>query len=141
MISPQLTGDAPAPILDETALDALRALQDPGEPDVVALVLDEFRVDAADQLLQMRTALGRDDLRQLQHAAHTLKSSAAYVGGKQLSQMCALLETLCRSEVETPGAAPADRQVLAQLVARTEAAFVAFVGALDQRTARSNASA
>lgn len=146
MTSPQLSGSGgatPEPILDETALDALRSLQDPGEPDVVAIVLDEFRVDAADQLLQMRTALGANDMRRLQRAAHTLKSSAAYVGGRQVSQLSALVETLCRSEVDTMGAAPVtvDRQTLAQLVMRTEAAFVAFVTVINQRSANASAAA
>jgi CheY-like chemotaxis protein/HPt (histidine-containing phosphotransfer) domain-containing protein len=114
------------PILDPEQLHALTALQEPGAPDVLDKLVQEFRVDARQLLDQMRTAVQTQDARALRLAAHTLKSSAAYLGGKRLSRCCADLEALCRTEwdADLDGTAPA-------LYEQAELAFAGLMRAIE----------
>ncbi len=88
----QLSALAP---IDEDQLDAIRALQIPGEPDVLQMVLDEYEHDANDLVGQLHQAIAVADVTALHRAAHSLKSSSAYVGARVLSSVCADLEHLC----------------------------------------------
>ena len=75
----------------------------------------------------MRQALSQGDLRALQRAAHTLKSSSGIVGAKALSKGCEDLEMLCRSG-SLNGAQ--------ELVARIDAEYGELRGALDAERER-----
>lgn len=68
--------------MEFTQIEAFRALQVPGEEDVLAQVLDEY--DAAELLEQMRQAA----------AARSLKSSSALLSAKILAAVCVDLEHL-----------------------------------------------
>ena len=93
-------GDA----VDMEQLDAIRALQEPGAPDVVTMVVDEFRMESRDLLRTMACAQASGDAKELHRAAHSLKSSSAYLGAQRLSSVCANLESLAKTGM-TPGAA------------------------------------
>jgi two-component system, sensor histidine kinase and response regulator len=109
-----------API-DEAQLEAIRALQVPGEPDVLAQVLDEYAQDAKQLVRQLRQAVEDGDLAVLHRAAHSLKSSSAYVGAQALSAMCDDLDQLCKSALD--GEELGIPEGAAALVAQIEAAL------------------
>jgi CheY-like chemotaxis protein len=90
--------------LDLEQLDTIRALQEPGAPDVVAMVIDEFRIESRELLRTMARAQAGGDAKELHRAAHSLKSSSAYLGARRLSSVCADLEGLAKTGM-TPGAA------------------------------------
>jgi len=102
--SPQITDDVPAAssatetgTIDPKALQALRALQRPGRPDVLTRVIDLFILDAPRLLAAMRDAIGTSDAEALRHAAHTLKSTSANVGAIVLAARCREIEQLART--------------------------------------------
>jgi HPt (histidine-containing phosphotransfer) domain-containing protein len=72
----------------------------PGEPDVMTQVLDEYARDAAELIRQLHQALEEGDLPALHRAAHSLKSSSAYVGAQTLSIVCGDLDRLCKAAIE-----------------------------------------
>ena len=90
--------------VDREQLDAIRALQDPEGPDVVALVVDEFRNESRQLLQTMARSQVNGDVKELHRAAHSLKSSSAYLGARRLSSLCAELEAMTKSGL-TPGVA------------------------------------
>ena len=62
-------------LIDQSALDSIRALQQPGAPDLLARIIKAY-VDSADSLVAaMRESLASGDLEVLTRSAHTLKSS------------------------------------------------------------------
>jgi HPt (histidine-containing phosphotransfer) domain-containing protein len=83
--------------LDLAVLASLRDLQETGEPDIVAEIGGLFLEHAPSKLSAIRDAADRKDARGLQMAAHSLKSSSAYVGAMRLSALCKELEEMGRS--------------------------------------------
>lgn len=82
---------SPDPI-DPTVLDSLRALQEPGQPDVLTELIDLFLADAPPRITMVQGALAAGDGEALRRAAHALKGSAANVGAMGLAALCADLE-------------------------------------------------
>ncbi|HTD06313.1 response regulator [Undibacterium sp.] len=82
--------------IDPHALQALRALQRPGRPDVLTRIIDMFNSDAPRLLGEMHDAVDANDAEALRHAAHTLKSTSANVGATILSATCKEIEQLAR---------------------------------------------
>src|SRR5439155_135227 len=74
------TDEMLAPVIDPNALQALRALQRPGRPNVLVRIIDMFNSDAPRLLGEMQIAADASDGEALRHAAHTLKSTSANVG-------------------------------------------------------------
>lgn len=83
-------------LIDPAALEALAALQRPGKPDLKARVLGLFRDDTPVSLAAMEEGAASGDLEAVRVAAHTLKSSSAYVGARELSECCAHIERAAR---------------------------------------------
>ncbi|AZQ50757.1 response regulator [Burkholderia cenocepacia] len=106
--------DDDASVIDHKALDALRALQRPGRPDVLTRIIDQFTADAPRLIRDMHAAVEAGDADALKLAAHTLKSSSANVGAHLLSARCREIEQLARA---------ADVGAAVALVAGTDAAF------------------
>ncbi|KVV44449.1 hybrid sensor histidine kinase/response regulator [Burkholderia territorii] len=106
--------DDDADVIDRKALDALRALQRPGRPDVLTRIIDQFALDAPRLIRDMRAAVEAGDADALKLAAHTLKSSSANVGAHRLSARCREIERLARA---------ADVRAAEALVADTDAEF------------------
>jgi CheY-like chemotaxis protein/HPt (histidine-containing phosphotransfer) domain-containing protein len=90
VISPP--GPAQPPALDKSVLESLRKLGRPGEPDPVAELVEIFLQDASERLHRISAALEQDDGRTAASAAHGLKGSAANLGARELSALCACLE-------------------------------------------------
>ncbi|RQV20683.1 response regulator [Burkholderia cenocepacia] len=106
--------DDDASVIDQKALDALRALQRPGRPDVLTRIIDQFAADAPRLIRDMHAAVEAGDADALKLAAHTLKSSSANVGAHLLSARCRAIEQLARA---------ADVGAAVELVAGTDAEF------------------
>ena len=111
-------------LLDPGQLDALRTLQEPGEPDVLAIVFEEFRQESRQQMRHLRQALSAGDTRALHHTAHSLKSGGAALGATELAAICAQIEADSKGGVVT-----AD---VARQVARAEAEYARVLLALEQ---------
>ncbi|KUZ89260.1 hybrid sensor histidine kinase/response regulator [Burkholderia ubonensis] len=106
--------DDDANVIDRNALDALRALQRPGRPDVLTRIIDQFNLDAPRLIGDMHAAVAAGDAVALKIAAHTLKSSSANVGAHRLSARCREIEQFARA---------AEVAASADLVAGTNAEF------------------
>lgn len=94
---PLIAEQTEAPIIDQNALQALRALQRPGRPDVLTRIIDMFNSDAPRLLKDIHTAAEACNAQDLQHAAHTLKSTSANVGATILAASCKEIEQLARA--------------------------------------------
>ncbi len=90
-------GDESCEAIDRSVLASLRELQDAGEPDIVAEVGGLFVKHAPEKISAILQAVEKGDAKGLQIAAHSLKSSSAYVGAMHLSAMSKELELIGRS--------------------------------------------
>ena len=91
----ELSGNA----LDRSVLDSLRELQDDGDPDIVAEVGGLFLEHSPQKVRAILQAVESRDANGLRTAAHSLKSSSAYVGAMRLSEISRELEMMGRTEV------------------------------------------
>ena len=83
-------------VIDSKALDAIRALQRPGKPDLLGRIVGLFESETPKAIRTMLEALDAADMATLRDGAHTLKSSSAYVGATALSARCRDLERSAR---------------------------------------------
>ena len=74
-------------------VDELRALI---SPDGVREIIDIYLSDAPKRLEDFQSGLKDGDLALARRAAHSLKSTAAYLGARSFSTFCAELETAAR---------------------------------------------
>ncbi|MGZ2749515.1 response regulator [Burkholderia stagnalis] len=125
------TDDA-ANVIDRKALDALRALQRPGRPDVLTRIIDQFNLDAPRLIEGMHAAVAAGDPDALKLASHTLKSSSANVGAHGLSARCREIEQLARA---------ADVAAAAGLVAGVDADFARAQAVLNAERVDANTAA
>lgn len=86
------------PVLDLTALDVIRSLQQPGSEDLVSKIVAMFLEDAERYRGEISKAIEAHDAERLGAAAHSLKSCAANVGAMQVSAVAARLELLGRNQ-------------------------------------------
>lgn len=85
--------------LDRSVLASLRELQDDGDPDIIAEVGGLFLEHSPQKIAAILKAVENGDAKGLQTAAHSLKSSSAYVGAMRLSELSRELEMMGRSQV------------------------------------------
>ena len=117
-------GEALPPSVDDVALEAIRALQRPGKPDLLAKVLKTFFARTPAILDAMHRALEAGDAAALGEQMHSLKASAAYVGAARLSALCTRLER---------ASADGDASAVAALVARIDGEFADVSATLAER--------
>jgi signal transduction histidine kinase/DNA-binding response OmpR family regulator/HPt (histidine-containing phosphotransfer) domain-containing protein len=91
-------GKSCSPTVDPSALEALRALQSPGAPDIRERVIGLYLQQTPQQLGELKAALARGDAGSVARAAHTVKSSSANVGAVRLSALCRELESVAGGE-------------------------------------------
>ncbi len=108
---PEATGEDDP--LDRAALDALRELQMPGRPSVLANVVQAYLDSSAELLGELRDAAEVRDAEALRRAAHTLKSSSRNVGARALGDLCERLEAQSR-EGDVAGAKDRVEEIAAQ---------------------------
>lgn len=90
-------GDA-CKAIDQSVLASLRELQEDGEPDIVAEVGGLFIKYSPEKISAIEQSVEKGDAKGLQMAAHSLKSSSAYVGALGLSNLSKELEMMGRSQ-------------------------------------------
>jgi len=94
--------DAGDSVLDQAALDIIRAVDDDGSVlgEVIQMYLDE----APQHRARLQQAISAGQLAEAGRVAHALKSASQNVGAKTLGEMCRRLERLCK-EGEAAGSA------------------------------------
>ncbi len=112
--------------LDPAALDAVRALQRPGAPDLAQKVITLYLQSAEGLVVDLERAAVSRDAGALTSAAHSLKSASGNVGATHLCSLCRSLESDARAG-ELEGAEARVRAVAAE--------FSAVAEALDRRAA------
>ncbi|MBI5672194.1 MAG: Hpt domain-containing protein [Nitrospirae bacterium] len=87
--------------IDQAALAAIRALQRPGQPDIVARIVTQYMDSSPEIIDRIRRAVLSQDAVGLRAAAHRLKSSSAQLGAAALASDCRELEMMgARGESE-----------------------------------------
>ncbi len=87
--------------IDQAALAAIRALQRPGQPDIVARIVTQYMDSSPEVIDRIRRAVLSKDAVELRAAAHRLKSSSAQLGATALASDCRELEMMgARGELE-----------------------------------------
>ena len=81
-------------MIDPTALEALRSLDDSTDDHMLDDLVALFLRDMPAKLDQIQQAFDRSDLPNLRDGAHSLKGSASNLGARQLAALCAKLESL-----------------------------------------------
>ena len=84
--------------IDPNALNAIASLQRAGKPDLSNRIVKSFKSESPTSIAALRQGLDMADLKAVRNAAHTFKSSCAYVGASLLSERCSDLETAAREE-------------------------------------------
>jgi HPt (histidine-containing phosphotransfer) domain-containing protein len=108
-------------IIEEGALDNIRALQRVGAPNLLDMVIEQYFIDSPRLLDNMRKAVASGEPKGLLHAAHSLNSSSANLGAHSLAELCKQMEVLLRSK-------SADH--VGELLAMIEAEYAATCDAL-----------
>jgi PAS domain S-box-containing protein len=119
------------PVLAQGPLEALKDLERPGEDGFLASLLEIFRRDTPQRLDEMERAAASSDAETFRRAAHTLKSSAAALGGARVEALAARIETFATAPA-TLGEAAA---LLSPLRSECAALFTAL-GLADGEGAR-----
>ncbi|VVB69233.1 Hpt domain protein [uncultured archaeon] len=124
-------GDDSCEAIDRSVLASLRELQEEGEPDIIAEVSGLFIKHAPEKISAIMQAAEKGDAKGLQMAAHSLKSSSAYVGAMHLSAMSKDLELMGRSGAMV--GAKDKAEMLKEEYMRVQAALEAETKAADYR--------
>jgi CheY-like chemotaxis protein/HPt (histidine-containing phosphotransfer) domain-containing protein len=88
-------------ILDYAALERITALQRAGAPSILGRVIELYLDSAPKNMASIRASIEPWNPSQLEHAAHSLKSSSANVGARTVSEYCRQLELMGRELRET----------------------------------------
>jgi HPt (histidine-containing phosphotransfer) domain-containing protein len=92
-------------IIDTATLAALRSLQEEGDDDLLAELIDLFFQDAPERIDAIGLAVSACDWDRLAEWAHSLKGSCASLGAAQMATLCARLEAMGRGLAPTVDAA------------------------------------
>lgn len=84
--------------INQAALDNIRALQRPGSPDLLGRIITLFLNQTPDVVKTLLMAIESGDLDAARTNAHSLKSSAAYVGAVAYSEKLAEIERAAKEE-------------------------------------------
>ncbi len=108
-------GEAVSPQIDKRALDAIQALQRPGQPSILQKVVGLYLDKSPAILTSLREAISKNESAGVQTAAHSLKSSSANIGALDLSELFKTLENMGRNHA-IEGAA----EILAEIETKFE---------------------
>ena len=81
-------------VLEEHCLNRLRAIQRPGQPDLIKRIAALYLQDAPSLVRSIQDSIQEDDGKALRLAAHSLKSSSANLGALSLADTCKTLEIM-----------------------------------------------
>ena len=110
-----------APPVDVSGLLALRQLQAPGKPDVVARIVRTFLEESTARVVALHKAVDSNDADQIERAAHALKGIAGTVGATEMLSLAVRLERIGREGRTQDG-----RQLVTQLESAFERARPIF---------------
>jgi HPt (histidine-containing phosphotransfer) domain-containing protein len=110
--------------LDRHVLDELR--EEMGDPAFVRELIDTFLEETPRLLSKIHEAADHHDPGAMQRFAHTLKSTSATFGAKDLARLLQDIETLCREQKADDAAAK---------VPEVESMYVLVRRALEQERA------
>jgi HPt (histidine-containing phosphotransfer) domain-containing protein len=79
-------------ILDETALEAIREVQEAGTPDLIEETVALFVTSTPDRLAELEKAVTTSDAAAIRNAAHAVKGSCWLLGLTRLGKACEALE-------------------------------------------------
>lgn len=77
---------------DEKAVDAIKALQRPGSPDILGRIVTIYLDKTPELISEIKSGVAANDATTVKMAAHSLKSSSAYLGATGLADQCNQLE-------------------------------------------------
>jgi len=83
-------------LIDDVAIEAITSLQKPGKPDLFAKIVTLFEKNSPDLIESIVAAPDSGDVDSARAAAHSLKSSSAYLGAIEFSSLCKRIETAAR---------------------------------------------
>jgi CheY-like chemotaxis protein/HPt (histidine-containing phosphotransfer) domain-containing protein len=93
---PPRSGRADPAALDQSKLDAIRALQRQGAPSVLERVVHLYLESSGGLVESIREAVRAQNAEALRQAAHSLKSASANLGASRLAELCKNLEEMGR---------------------------------------------
>jgi two-component system, sensor histidine kinase and response regulator len=85
------------PVLDHAILQGLRGLQEEGEPDLLAELVEVFEQDVPPRLETLREAVENGAAGTVERTAHTLKGSAGNLGAAKMAETARLLQDAGRA--------------------------------------------
>lgn len=88
--------------VDRKAWDMIRAMQRPGQPDVLTRILSAYLRNVPDIMARLRAAVNSGDHALLLSSAHQLKSASRTLGARVLGDLCQRLEQ-CGKNEQPPG--------------------------------------
>jgi HPt (histidine-containing phosphotransfer) domain-containing protein len=92
-------------VIDMHVIAELRELGGEEDPGLLTELIGMFLADAPARVHDIESGLASGDLKLVERAAHTLKSSSANVGAKKLSAVCKRIEEFARNR-ETAAITP-----------------------------------
>jgi HPt (histidine-containing phosphotransfer) domain-containing protein len=120
------SSDESSRVLDGSVMAAIRALGDPGEPDVYAQVAHLFLTDVPRQLSALAAAVETASTGAIAEIAHRLRGGALEMGALRMAPVCAEIERAARA---------GSLEHVAERTARLEREFAATRAALEQAIA------
>jgi signal transduction histidine kinase/CheY-like chemotaxis protein len=124
---PPPTTPATTGVIHEKALDSIRMLQQGGRSNLLETMISHFCNDTSELMKKLRQGLHAEELEEIRSAAHSFKSSSAFLGALQLSELCKALEK---------AALNADQPEIEDLMLRIEEEYAAACQALGELLAR-----
>ena len=92
----QIDSDLSTQALDVTALDNIRALQREGAPDILGKIISIYFDTSPGQMQALQAAVSSQNAVEINHIAHSLKSSSANLGAISLSAILKKIEKKSR---------------------------------------------
>jgi HPt (histidine-containing phosphotransfer) domain-containing protein len=85
-------------LVDMSVIESLKELGGDDDPNLVFELIEMFLSDTPLRMRDIKSALASGDLKLLERAAHTLKSSSANVGALGLSELAKAIEERARGQ-------------------------------------------
>lgn len=84
--------------INEGALDTIRKLQRPGKPDLVSKVVNVYLEKSPELINSIVTGFAESDVTKVKEAAHSMKSSSAYIGADKFSETFKMIEAAASND-------------------------------------------
>ena len=108
-------------VLDMRVIADLRELGGVEDPGLLAELIELFLKDAPERIGEVESGLASGEIKLVERAAHTLKSSSANIGAVNLSDICKRIEAHARN---------LERDAITPLLAETSRSFAEAESAL-----------